>query len=123
MDGKKERLWQAYLDGELSTGESAEFEQSLSPSEREGLASEMRFERALAERLGENAHCPDEVWERTKALVAGAEAPALAQSSRRRWYWGVATLAAASIAFVLSLYTTGDGAYTLSSAILAASSI
>ena len=102
MSINREHLWQAYLDGELTVIEMSEFEASLDEDARERLAAEMRFEGGLAERLSQDVKCPDEVWERTKALLAGKqEAPA---PSFRRWYLGVATLAtAATLAFMISL--------------------
>ncbi|MCH7908585.1 MAG: hypothetical protein IIB38_03100 [Candidatus Hydrogenedentes bacterium] len=103
MSINREHLWQAYLDGELTVIEMSEFETSLDEDERERLAAEMRFEGGLAERLSQDVKCPDEVWERTKALLTGQqEAPA---PSFRRWYWGMATLAtAATLAFMISLF-------------------
>ena len=47
----REQLWQAYLDGELSACEAAQFETTLSEAERRRLAAELRFDRALADRL------------------------------------------------------------------------
>ena len=124
MKRLREQMWEAYLDGELLASEAAEFEASLSDMDRRRIAADMSFERALAERLSENAACPDEVWERTRALVKQHQRPApFSITRRRRWYWGVATLAAAaSVAFVLSLFTPGGPVPDSSSVILAASS-
>lgn len=99
----KERLWQAYLDGELSASEATEFESSLSESERKALAADMRFEHGLHELLSEGA-CPDPVWERTQALIRRTAPPR--QSGSRR-YWVAASLAAACLAFVL-LVVSGE---------------
>lgn len=125
MNDHKEHLWQAYLDGELSASEAAQFESSLSDIERAQLAEDMRFERVLAERLSEDAECPDDVWARTRALVEGrgsGAAPALGRSGS--WRLGAATLAAAaSIAFLLSQYVPLGGAPESSAVILAASTI
>lgn len=113
MDEKK--AWQAYLDGELSVSEASEFEENLSDGERERLAAEVHFENSLANHLSRDADCPEDVWKRTQALLTKKRA--LDRGSRRaphrgphgtyrRWYWGVATLAAAaSLAFVVSLFS------------------
>ena len=103
MSINREHLWQAYLDGELSVIEMSEFEASLNEDERERLAADMRFEGGLAERLSQDVKCPDEVWERTKALLTGPKEESVPMY--RRWYWGMATLAtAATLAFMISLY-------------------
>ena len=67
MDNNQEQVWQAYIDGELSATEMAGFEASLSPEEQERLTSDIQFVRGLSERLSEDAACPCDVWERTKA--------------------------------------------------------
>lgn len=111
MKENKEHLWHAYLDGELSAIEAVKFEASLTDAEQARLAAETRFERALAERLSEGAECPDDVWERTRALITRQEVKATPTSGRRRsWYWGAATLtAAAGLAFVISMFATPGG--------------
>ena len=106
MSNDKARFWQAYLDGELSVSEAAEFEAELDDEERQLLASEMGFESALAEKLSLNATCPDEVWDRTRALIEAQQTP---RRTMRRWYYGAATFAAAaSIAFILAVYAPMD---------------
>ena len=62
-----EKLRSAYLDGELSASESARFDESLTPGQRERLAGEMRFESAMSETLSKGASCPDALWLRTLA--------------------------------------------------------
>lgn len=107
MKMQKEQSWQAYIDGELSATEAAVFEASLTESERDQLMADVRFDRALVERLAQNASCPDELWKNTKALLQqqGEAVPVAAR--RKRWYWGAASLvAAASLAFILSLFAT-----------------
>lgn len=105
MSMDKEKSWQAYLDGELSAGEASEFEEGLSAEARERVGAEMRFENALADTLGQDAECPDDVWARTRALIAGQEAPRRSvRVAFRRWYWGAGALAAAAtLAFLVSL--------------------
>ena len=111
MKKDTEQYWQAYLDGELSASEAADFEASLTDAQREQLAVDMHVERVLAEHLGRDAECPDEVWERTKARVARlSETGTPHAAGHRRWYWGAATLAAAAaIAFVISIIAPTGG--------------
>ncbi len=102
MKQDKEKLSQAYLDGELSASEISEFERILTPEERRQLAGEMQFERALGERLAHDAECPELVWRRVRQ--AHGLRPGFAQRHRRIG-WGIASLAAAaSIAFLASVY-------------------
>jgi len=97
MNQNKEHLWQAYLDGELSAIEAADFEASLSDSDQARLMADVRFERGLAARLSEDAECPDEVWARTRKLIAGQNAEATPRAARRRrWYLGAGMVAAAA---------------------------
>jgi hypothetical protein len=104
MNKNREKMRQAYLDGELSAIESSEFEATLDAAESEQLAAEVRFENGLAERLAQDAKCPEDVWERTKALLAEQHVPARPVSFSR-WYWGAATFAAAaSIVFFVTVF-------------------
>lgn len=132
MNDNREHLWQAYLDGELSVTEMAEFEQSLTPEDQNRLTAEKRFESGLAERLAEDAACPDDVWERTKAILAQAQAlendtvtrfPA-GSIRRRSWMWGAATLtAAACVAFILTIFSPSGTSDTSPVVILAAETV
>ena len=70
MNTQRDNMWSAYMDGELSARDAAEFDESLTAEERETLAGEMRLERDLAEVLSRDAACPDDVWERTKQRLA-----------------------------------------------------
>lgn len=110
MKGNKDKLWQAYLDGELSVTEMAEFEETLGPDERAALAADRRFEAGLADALSRGAACPDDVWARTRALiVAKAEGGPPQRSRARRWYWGASmTAAAAIIAFAIAQFVPSD---------------
>lgn len=99
----REHQWQAYLDGELTATEASEFEATLSPEEREQLADELKFERAMAARLREEGECPSKLWANTLQLLE--QQYGVSPSAKRKWYWGAASLAAAAaIAFVLSIY-------------------
>lgn len=121
MNEKHEQLWYAYVDGELSVTEMAEFEKSLTPADRDRLAGEMRFENGLSERLNENATCPIKVWERTKALLKQAQAKEKSstpdnivpmtlekqEAPRRSLFWGTATIVAAACVALAVMYTPG----------------
>ncbi len=114
-----EQLWQAYLDGELSACEAAQFESTLSEAERQRLAGELRFDRALADRLRRDAECPDALWEQTRAKLAPATNP---RKTRRMLLVGAALAAALLAVFVLpELYPLGLA--TGSDVIQAASSV
>lgn len=121
MNTNREQLWQAYIDGELSAQEAAEFEASLSQPARMRLAEDMRFVRAVNERLSEGA-CPDPVWSRTQALVR--ERAAGPEPRSHRWYWGAASIAAAAVvAFMASFYAFDFRGTDDASVIHAASSV
>jgi hypothetical protein len=94
MNTHDDNLWSASLDGELSATEAAAFEQALSEEERTRLASEMKLESGLAEKLAEPVACPENLWRQTQQQIkfrSGHTARA------RRVRWGlVSTLAAAS---------------------------
>ena len=55
MSMDREKLWQAYLDGELSIAETSEFEATLNAEERDRLQAEKSFESGLADALSEGA--------------------------------------------------------------------
>ncbi len=104
MNTKKEHLWQAYIDGELSATDMVDFEESLSESESRLLASDVLFDRALSEGLAKDAACPDDVWARTKALLEAQptvptnDTPKNPILYRRAWGpWGFATIVAAAM--------------------------
>ena len=59
---EREKLWMAYLDGEMTSTEAAAFDASLTPEERARLAGEMRLESGLAAALQGDVVCPDAVW-------------------------------------------------------------
>lgn len=121
MSVDKAKLWQAYIDGELSASETAEFEASLTGAERERLAAEQRFERGFSETLSRGGECPAEVWRRTLALVSERRKSA-GPPTRRRWAMGgLGLLAAASIALMLAIFI--PGAPDSESVVLAANTV
>lgn len=98
MDDQRDKLWNAYLDGELPASEAAAFDQSLTPEDRKRLEGEMAFERACADALSKDAACPNEVWQRTLEALPESAAPA---PNTLPWYWKpVAALAAAMIVMI-----------------------
>lgn len=93
MNTQKDRLWLAYLDGELTTSEAAEFDRSLRPDEKDRLQAEMRFECALGEILGHGGACPEEVWQRTSQAVLNLGGKRVHRRSPA-WQYGVVAVAA-----------------------------
>ena len=101
MDNQRDKLWNAYLDGELPASEAAAFDQSLSQDERKRLEGEMAFERACADALGKDAACPDDVWQRTlDALPENAAT----DPTPFPWYWKPVAALAATMLVVISLF-------------------
>lgn len=70
MSMQREHRWSAYLDGELTTSEAAEFDESLTSEEKQRLQAEVRFEGALGEFLSQGGECPNDVWQRTTKALA-----------------------------------------------------
>jgi hypothetical protein len=107
MNMPDEHIRQAYIDGELSVGEMTNYEKTLSPEELKLLTSEKQFDGAVSDHLAQNAACPMEVWERTKALLQSppSNVTEFAGLKKRRlpsMYWGFGSLvAAACVAFVV----------------------
>ena len=99
MSADKEKLRQAYVDGELSAAEIAAFEAQLSAEDRELLAKETQFELALANVLRHDDGCPDDVWRRTQAQLAAHSAP----PRRRRYTFVSMAVVAASAALALMI--------------------
>jgi hypothetical protein len=101
MDDQRDKLWNAYLDGELPASEAASFDQSLTPDERKRLAGEIAFERGCAEALSRDAACPDDVWQRTlDALPDGAATV----PTTFPWYWKPVAALAAMMLVTISLF-------------------
>lgn len=95
--GDKERLWSAYLDGELTAAEAARFDQSLTPDERARLMAEMKVEAQINERLGAEVTCPDAVWQNAVAAVRQNEITSDGIRPATRWIAGLSAVAAALI--------------------------
>ncbi len=103
MATNHEKLVTAYLDGELSAAEAAELDQSLTPDHKANLASEIKFERAIGERLARGAKCPDDLWQRTMAAVEAKTAPEIVEFKLRRNYWKYASVAMAAMLAVTTI--------------------
>ena len=97
MATNHEKLVNAYLDGELSAAEAAELDQSLTPEHKANLAGEIKFERAIGERLARTPKCPDDLWQRTMAAVEAKAAPVVVEFKPRPNYWKYATVAMAAM--------------------------
>ena len=125
MNIDREQQWQAYLDGELSACEAAEFEASLTEAERAHLAAEAKFERSLADHLREGVGCPDEVWARTRARLGAKPRGRNGVTTRRRWALTAAALATVVLAAVMlpSLYPMGFTGLLDGGVVLAADSV
>jgi len=100
-DGKME--W-AYLDGELSAAEAADFDRSLSEEERERLASEMQLEALLAERLSDTIVCPNHVWVDATARIKKVQRRPRIRFWRRLTYGLIPLTAAALLLVILVLH-------------------
>ncbi|MCC6491278.1 MAG: hypothetical protein IT364_27560 [Candidatus Hydrogenedentes bacterium] len=100
MSTQRERMWSAYLDGELSASEAADFDQSLTAAEKEQFQAEVRLEGCLGEALSQGAACPEETWKRTRAAVQALNG----QPARRVTPWW---LGAYGVAAVLALTFAG----------------
>lgn len=95
MASNHDKLATAYLDGELSAAEAAEFDTSLTPQQKHNLAAEMKFERAIGERLSRGAACPDDLWKKTLAAIDEKTSPVVEFRPRRTWMYAVTAMAAA----------------------------
>lgn len=100
MDSSDEKIEWAYLDGELSTAEAANFDRSLSEEERERLTAEMQVENLLTERLSQRITCPNDVWLRSIAQIAKPQRVRRIRFWRRLAY-GVLPLTAAAVLVIL----------------------
>ncbi len=105
MSHERDRLWSAYLDGELSSREAADFHQTVSPEERVRLAQEVCLETALVERLTLQSECPSEVWRRLRDRIdkrtKRGRFARLIGRRRARWAVGIASAAAVLVALLV----------------------
>jgi hypothetical protein len=103
MDNQRDKLWNAYLDGELPAPEAASFDQSLTPDERKRLEGELAFERGCADALRKNVTCPGDVWQRTLAALP-SEAVDPTPTNVLPWYWKPVFAAAASVLIAIAYF-------------------
>lgn len=62
---------QAWIDQELSTNELIEFEQQLSPEQKQNMLSARTFQRKLGEQLKDSApSCPKDLWNDLKSQMS-----------------------------------------------------
>ncbi len=105
MSHERDRLWSAYIDGELPAREAADLHESLSPEDRERVGLECRLEKALAGPLEAGSECPPDVWRHVRSRL---EDPAkrgwfARVIGRRRTWFIAASVLAASALVVLSV--------------------
>ncbi|MFM1919562.1 MAG: hypothetical protein RLZZ303_1196 [Candidatus Hydrogenedentota bacterium] len=67
--GEYEKSWMAYLDGQLSAGEAASFDDSLDDAGRARIEGELQLEAALADKLCAGEACPADLWRNTLAQL------------------------------------------------------
>jgi hypothetical protein len=94
MSTHRDKMWLAYLDGELSASEAAEFDQLLTPADKERLTAEVRFERALGEALAGEVSCPDALWRKT-IIAVNQRDQVLNAPGTPKWMYAVTAVAAA----------------------------
>lgn len=104
MNLEVEKLWTAYLDGELSASEAAEFDKSLTSEERKRLSAEMRLETGIASSLTNSAGCPDVVWKRVRARIQSRQRGLGLRVLRHIW---IPAAAAAVLLFAFFLMRGG----------------
>ncbi len=104
---EREKLWMAYLDGQMSAAEASAFDESLTAEEREQLAAEMRLEAGIAERLAAKVACPDATWEALRSQLEGK--PATVPTNVVRLPLRSLGLIAAAAAVVLVFYSVRGG--------------
>jgi len=89
--GEYEKRWMAYLDGQLSAGESSAFDESLDPAGRARVEAELRLESALSERLTDGEGCPAELWQKTLSMLECADPTPLSRRfTQRAALWAAA---------------------------------
>ncbi len=83
MSQHDEMEW-AFLDGEMTASESAEFEQTIAPGTRDRLAARLDMENELAETLSTPVECPKAVWQEAVARVRQRQVEER-RAQRRPW--------------------------------------
>ena len=106
MSHEQDRLWSAYIDGELPAREAADLHESISPEDRERLGLECHLEKELIRPIEAGSECPPEVWLRVKDRIEDRAGRGwLSRVIRRRRVWFMAaSILAASALVVLGTY-------------------
>lgn len=115
---EREKLWMAYLDGEMTSTEAAAFDESLTSEERSRLAGEMRLESGLAEALAAGALCPDAVWRRTELMLRN-RSKVRARRLQGSWRLVVGALAASllvGLSFWASVGVSSEAVFAIAAA-------
>jgi hypothetical protein len=66
---EREKLWMAYVDGEMTASEASAFDETLTSADRDRLSAEACIEAGLAQHLGAEVKCPDALWQRLQDQV------------------------------------------------------
>jgi len=105
MNTNDDKIWGAYLDGELSATEAAEFDAALTPRQRERVARELHFESALADRLTRSERCSAALWAAIVEQAESADRPARFRALGG-WWWVLSrtALVAAGLLIVSAVY-------------------
>lgn len=98
--------WSAYIDGEMTVSEIADFLESLCEDDRRRLDAELRFERSLSALLAAKTECPDAAWSAARQRIAAEESkperryPLLFQHA---WKFAAVAVAVFLVVFLLQL--------------------
>lgn len=98
---EQDKLFNAYIDGQLSTAETARFDESLSLAEKERLAAEIKIEAQISDLLCGDIPCPDALWRRTQLLLNNQA------TARSRLFGRLSRMAIGAVAALL-LFTVGS---------------
>lgn len=108
---ERDHMLSAYLDGELTAAEAAEFDKTLTPEERTRLESELQFEKGLGEVLSRDARCPEALWRRIQLQARNQSAsPPRRRTHVTRWVGSVGAIAAALLLAFLIAQSMGNEA-------------
>lgn len=77
----RDEFWWAFLDGEMTSAESAQFDQSAAPEVRERLSGDLSMETELSEIFSAPVVCPKATW---KAAVMRVQKQARAEERPAR---------------------------------------
>ena len=94
----QDKRWMAYLDGQMSTSESLDFERTLGARDSARLEAEMRLESAISESLSAGPSCPVALWKDISVRMAG---PAQVKAGRMAYWISRTTVVLAATAAIV----------------------